>query len=70
MTQPITKTVNLQDLLNQAKQETQQMMEQGIDISDPSIVTPLESIANQYSEIAFDCNQVLIQLVREQFSSL
>lgn len=62
------KTINLQDLLKGANQETLAMMEQGIDISDPSIITPLEAIANQYPDIAFECNQVLMALVKEQIN--
>lgn len=70
MSQAITKNINLQDLLNLSRRETQKMMEQGIDISDGSIVTPLESIANQYPEIASDCNHSLIKLVQQQLSLL
>lgn len=70
MTQAITKSINLQEKLNAARQETQEMSEQGIDISDPSLVTPLESIANQYPEIADVCNQLLIELVQQQMREL
>jgi hypothetical protein len=70
MSQAFTKNINLQDLLDSARRETQALMEQGIDISDPSIVTPLESTANQYPELASDCNQSLIELVRQQLSLL
>lgn len=66
MSQAITKTINLLDLLNSARRETQEMVEEGIDIGDPSIVTPLEWTANQYPEIAQDCNQSLMELVRQQ----
>lgn len=70
MSQAITKNINFQDLLNLAKRETQKMMEQGIDISDCSIVTPLESTANQYPEIASDCNHSLMELVQQQLDLL
>jgi hypothetical protein len=68
MSQAITKTINLQDLLSNAKLQTQVMMEQGIDLGDPSVITPLESTANQYPEIALECNQILIELVKQQMN--
>ena len=70
MSQAIIKTINLPELLSQAKQETQALSQQGIDISDPFLITPLEATANQYPEIAPDCNQVLLELVREQMNLL
>ncbi|MGK7876804.1 MAG: hypothetical protein AB4426_27005 [Xenococcaceae cyanobacterium] len=70
MSQATIKTINLPELLTQAKQETQALMKQGIDISDPSLITPLEATANQYPEIAQDCNQVLMELVREHMNLL
>lgn len=70
MSQAITKSINLQEALNAAIQETQDMMQQGIDISDPSIVTPLESIASQYLEISSQCNQLLMELVQQQMKEL
>lgn len=62
------KTINLQDLLSNAKLQTQVMMEHLIDLSDPSVITPLESTANQYPEIALECNQILIELVKQQMN--
>lgn len=44
------------------------MSEQGMDISDPSLVTPLEVLANDYPEIAESCNQSLLELVQQQLS--
>lgn len=70
MAQLITKTINLQDLFIKARLETIAMSEQGIDISDPSLITPLEALANDYPEIAELCNQSLIELVQQQQSSL
>ncbi|GAC1457179.1 MAG: hypothetical protein NVSMB70_00770 [Chamaesiphon sp.] len=69
MSQAITKIINFQDLLLGATQETLGMMSQGIDISDPSVITPLEWTANQYPEIAQACNESLIELVTEQMHS-
>lgn len=66
MSQAIVKNINLQEKLDTATTETQEMMHQGIDISDPTLVTPLESIANQYPEVADACNQLLIELVQQQ----
>ena len=70
MSQAITKNINLQQTIDTAIQETQEMMQQGIDISDPSVVTPLESIANQYAEISPQCNQLLMELVQQQMKQL
>ncbi len=65
MSQAITKIINLQELLSSAIQETIAMTSRGIDISDPSVITPLEWTANQYPEIAPSCNESLIELVKE-----
>lgn len=70
MSQAITKSINLQKTLDTAIQETQEMMQQGIDLSDPCVVTPLESIANQYPEISPQCNQLLMELVQQQMKQL
>ena len=70
MSQAITKNINLQQTIDTAIQETQEMMQQEIDISDPSVVTPLESIANQYPEISPQCNQLLMELVQQQIKQL
>lgn len=70
MNQAIAKTINLQEILSQAKQQTLQMSEQKIDISDPSIVTPLEWAANQYPEIAQECNQILKEEVIKYIQKL
>lgn len=65
MSQAITKTINLQEVLLIAIKETEGMRSIGIDISDPAIITPLEAIANQYPELAAACNQSLMELVKE-----
>jgi hypothetical protein len=56
----------LKDLVELARQQTKEMIAQGIDIGDPCVITPLESTANQYPEMSEDCNRYLIQLVQEQ----
>jgi len=70
MHQAITISINLQEALNAAIIQTQEMMRQGVDISDHCIVTPLESIANQYPDISSQCNQLLIDLVQQQMKEL
>lgn len=67
MIQLITKN-QLQDLVKYAKDETLNMIDQQIDISDPCLVTPLEELANQYPEIAQECNQILLELIKKQIS--
>jgi hypothetical protein len=63
----ITK-INLDNLLSEARIETLWMIENEIDISDNSVITPLEWIANQYPEIAERCNQCLLGLIKEQIN--
>jgi|GEM_PF-2287343 len=69
MNQTIITEINLENLLKEARVETLLMIESGIDISDKSIITPLEWTANQYPEIAERCNQCLIELIKEQMKS-
>jgi hypothetical protein len=64
MIQLITKN-QLQDLAKYAKEETVNMIDQKIDISDPCLVTPLEELANQYPEIAEECNRILLELIKQ-----
>lgn len=66
MNPPLITEINLENCLEEAKQETLAMILQGIDISDRSVVTPLEWTANQYPEIAERCNQCLMELMTEQ----
>ncbi|MDJ0578585.1 hypothetical protein [Crocosphaera sp.] len=68
MNPTVITQINLDNLLKEAKQETLLMIENRIDISDSSIITPLEWIANQYPEIAEDCNQCLMELIKEQLT--
>ena len=42
--------INLENCFEEAKQETLTMIHEGINISDPSVITPLEWIANQYPD--------------------
>ena len=69
MNRAIITEINLENLLKEARQETLLMIKNGIDISDNSIITPLEWTANQYPEIAERCNQYLIELIEEQMTS-
>ena len=68
MNPTVITQINLDNLLKEAKEETLLMIENRIDISDSSIITPLEWIANQYPEIAEDCNQCLMELIKEQLT--
>jgi hypothetical protein len=65
MNQAVIIEINLENLLKEARQETILMIENEIDISDNSIITPLEWTANQYPEIAERCNQYLMELIKE-----
>jgi len=60
------KTIDLNLVLEQAKAETIAMAESKIDLSDPSIITPLEALANEYPEMATTCNSILLNLISEQ----
>jgi hypothetical protein len=44
------------------------MIESEIDLSDPSIITPLEALANEYPEMASTCNSILLELISEQIN--
>ena len=63
------KTIDLNLALEQAKAETITMIESEIDLSDPSIITPLEALANEYPEMASTCNSILLELINEQINS-
>lgn len=58
--------VNLDGIFNLALEETTQLIEHGLDISDPCIVTSLEWYANKYPEIAERCNNALMELIEKQ----
>ena len=62
------KTIDLNLVLEQAKVETIAMMESEINLSDPSIITPLEALANEYPEMASTCNSILLDLIQEQIN--
>ncbi len=63
------KTIDLNLVLEQAKAETITMMESELNLSDPSIITPLEALANEYPEIAPTCNSILLELISKQVHS-
>lgn len=60
----------LEKLINVAVEQTRKLMELGIDISDPFMVTSLELIAEDCPEIAEYCNDRLIELVKEQMNQM
>lgn len=57
--------VNLDGIFNLALEETTQLIEHGLDISDPCIVTSLEWYANKYPD-AERCNNALMKLLEKQ----
>ena len=63
------KTIDLNLVLEEAKAETIAMIESEIALSDPSIITPLEALANEYPEMASTCNSILLELISEQINS-
>ena len=65
----IFKTIDLNLVLEEAKTETMAMIESEVDLSDPSIITPLEALANEYPEMASTCNSILLELISEQINS-
>ncbi|WP_341739473.1 hypothetical protein [Microcoleus sp. CAWBG640] len=58
----------LEKVVNIAVEETRKWIELGIDISDPCVVTPLEETADKYPAIAEYCNDILIEMVKEQMN--
>lgn len=60
----------LEKVVNIAVEQTRKWMELGIDISDPCVVTPLEEMADNYPEIAEYCNDLLIEMVKEQMNQI
>jgi hypothetical protein len=66
MISQVIQAHQLKDLVKLADRQTQEMMARGIDISDPSVITPLEWTADRYPETAEDCNCRLTQLIQEQ----
>lgn len=45
------------------------MMNTGVDISAPLVITPLGWIANKYPEITKYCNEILTELATKQLSN-
>jgi hypothetical protein len=70
MISQVIQAHQLKDLVKLAEQQTQEMIVQGIDISDPSVITPLEWTADRYPETAEDCNRRLTGLVQKQIQVL
>ncbi|MEG5138680.1 hypothetical protein QUB52_17285 [Microcoleus sp. A6-C6] len=60
----------VEGVVNKAVEQTRKWMELGIDISDPCVVTPLEEMADNYPEIAEYCNDLLIEMVKEQMNQI
>ena len=60
----------LEKVVNIAVEQTRKWMELGIDISDPCLVTPLEEMADNYPAIAEYCNDILIEMVKEQMNQI
>ena len=58
----------LEKVVNIAVDQTRKLIELGIDISDPCVVTPLEETADKYPAIAEYCNDILIEMVKEQMN--
>ncbi|QYX31638.1 hypothetical protein [Sphaerospermopsis torques-reginae] len=58
--------IDFEGIFNLALQHTEELVNLGIDISDPSGVTELEWIANKYPEIAERCNEALLELIKKQ----
>ena len=58
--------IDFEGIFNFALQHTEELINQGFDISDPAGVTELEWIANKYPEIAERCNEALLELIEKQ----
>jgi hypothetical protein len=58
--------VDLDAIFNLAMEQTEQMLEHGLYLTDPNIVTPLGWYANKYPEIADRCNDALMALIDKQ----
>jgi hypothetical protein len=62
----LEELIDLDAIFKQALEETIQMIQLGIDISEPCVVTSLEWYANKYPEIAERCNNTLMELIEKQ----
>jgi hypothetical protein len=58
--------VDLDGILAHAVKETEEMLEHGLYLTDPNIITPLGWYANKYPEIADRCNNALMALIDKQ----
>jgi hypothetical protein len=58
--------VDLDGIFNYALEQTEQMLEHGLYLTDPNIVTPLSWYANKYPEIVDRCNDALMALIDKQ----
>lgn len=61
--------INFEEIFNLALKHTEQLIELGFDLSDPSGVTELELVANQYPELTERCNHALLELIKKQGAS-
>jgi hypothetical protein len=58
--------IDFEGIFNLAFKHTEELIELGFDISDPSGVTELEWIANKYPELTERCNNALLELIKKQ----
>jgi hypothetical protein len=58
--------IDFEGIFNLAVKHTEELIELGFDISDPSGVTELEWIANKYPELTERCNNALLELIKKQ----
>jgi hypothetical protein len=62
----MNKFVDLDGIFNYAVEQTEQMLEHGLYLTEPCLVTPLGWYANKYPEIAERCNNALMELIKKQ----
>lgn len=58
--------IDFEEIFKLALKQTEELIEQGFDISDPYGVTELEWIANKYPELTERCNNALMELIEKQ----
>lgn len=58
--------VDLDSIFNYALEQTEQMLEHGLYLTDPNIIAPLGWYANKYPEISNRCNDALMALIEKQ----
>ena len=66
----VSKKNALASVIERAIQETTELVAAGFDITDPSVVTPLGWTANEYPEIAEQCNQAIAKIAEWQRQNL